>query len=145
MKKIFVLPIIFLFLSLSLVSAFTYYYPLNSNYGNSNEESGYTKTTLYEEKESSTKYTPWGKETVTHQIKEETKIQRDYTPTNYFNRGGNYYKNPEGNNYVYSYPSYSNLRYHSRNNYNGGAINTYTTPYYYQPRYDDSGYYNWRY
>ncbi len=118
------------------VSAYTYYYPRHSDYGSNflsylgNNE--VKSSTYIEEKESRIISIPGGtkKITTTHIEETTTKQNLPYYEDYY----SNYYPN------MYDSRVYpSNWRFKE-------PFNTYTTPYYYQPRYDTYlGYYNWRY
>ena len=124
MKKLLFLTIFAAILSLSLVSAGYdgYYYPGHNSYGNYYGD-GYT----YYEK--------------TTYITEKTVVEKNYPyymPRTYY-----YNQNRYMPTYSYTYPSYSNYRY---DRYYGYDYNmNYGNSYYYAPRYDSYGYYNWRY
>ena len=114
------------------VSAYAYYYPKHADYGSNflsylgNNE--VKSSTYIEEKESRVISIPGGTKRITTMHIEETVTKQNL---NYY---PDYYSNTA---YPGVYPS--NWRFKE-------PFNTYTTPYYYQPRYDPYlGYYNWRY
>lgn len=156
-KKLSLIPLVILttILAIVLSSAYDgYYYPSHSygSYGSYGyPANSFKETKTFEDQISSTQTIDGITERRDISIKEKITIQSNpnyYGPSSY---SSTYYYRP--NQYVpayrYTHPSYSNFRYQRPFNYcdyNYCPINTYTTPYYYQPRFDPSlGHYNWRY
>ena len=134
-------------ISLSIASAYDgYYYP---------SDNIPQRTTYISDKQSYTNYYSWGTEKVSTTTR-TTKTTQGYYPNSYYqsypsyNYNSYYRPSQYAPTQIYRAPSYSNWRYkepYNRCNYNPcNSYNTYTTPYYYQPRYDSNlGYYNWQY
>ena len=142
MRKLFLLSAILFILSvivISQASAYEYYYP-DYDYGSNRDN--YQKSTTHEEKESSTQYYPWGKETTTRYLKEQTSIKKEYNPRYYYPRSQPYYYKPSKYSITYvNTPVYpTNFRFREPNCYSRNCNN------YYEPVYDyNQGYFNWRY
>ncbi len=146
-KKTIIAALIFtaIFLSISIASAYDgYYYPSDNTP---------KKTTYVVDKESYVNYYSWGLEKVSTTTR-TTKTTEGYYPNIYYSSRtypSSYYYKPSqyAPTQIYRIPSYSNWRYkepYNNCNYNPCYFNTYTKPYYYQPRFDSNlGHYNWQY
>lgn len=133
-------------LLVSLTSAYTYYYPEHSYYGSGLlsyfDRNTLRSTTFTENEESVVIDIPGGTKKITTTVTQKTTVKKNLFPYYSYPYFTDYASTGYGPTYKYSSVYPSNWRF--KEPYY--SFNTYTTPYYYEPRYDSNlGYYNWRY